>query len=197
MRITVFDTETTGLSHNKHEIIELAYISYDFGDCGDRSVHAKFESKINPQNIHLADPGALAVNGYQENDWKGAPDFKEIHENASKAFEESDLLLGQNLIFDLRFFREMCKRSNLPIPKFPPYLDSKAVADRLVKEGWLERSGMDYLCEHYKVESNGRAHTALVDCERTIKVWDKLIHDTGDEYEIYTIEKPYSRRRKK
>ena len=90
----------------------------------------------------------------------------------------------------------MCKRNNLPTPNYPPYLDSKAVADRLVNEGWIQKSSMDYLCEHYKIESNGRAHTALVDCERTIKVWDKLQQDIGDEYEIYTLEKPYNRRRK-
>ena len=196
MRITVFDTETTGLNHNRHEIIELAYVSYDCSDYGDRYVHDKFESKVKPQNIQNAEPEALAVNGYQENSWKNAPDFKEIHEVVCKAFEESDLLLGQNLIFDLRFFKQMCKRDNLPVPNFPPYLDSKAVADRLVKEGWLERSSMDYLCEHYKIESNGRAHTALVDCERTIKVWDKLINDIGDEYEIYTLDRPYNRRRR-
>lgn len=196
MRITVFDTETTGLNHQKHEIIELAFISYLYSDFGDRYVLKKFESKIKPKNIHLAESEALAVNGYDEKKWENAPEFTEVYETCLKAFEDSDLMLGQNLIFDLRFFNEMCKRNNLRPPNYPPYLDSKAVADRLVNEGWIQKSSMDYLCEHYKIESNGRAHTALVDCERTIKVWDKLQQDIGDEYEIYTLEKPYNRRRK-
>jgi len=197
MRITVFDTETTGLKHEKHEIIELAFISYLYSDYGDRYVLKKYESKIKPEKIYLAEAEALAINGYEEKKWKDAPKFVSIYEEVLEAFEDSDLLMGQNLIFDLRFFSEMCKRNNLPIPNYPPYLDSKAVADRLVREGWLEKSNMDYLCEHYKIELNGRAHTALVDCDRTIKVWDKLQQDIGDEYEIYTIEKPYNRRRKK
>tara|TARA_Y100000310_G_C20666241_1_gene807643 strand:- start:416 stop:1009 length:594 start_codon:yes stop_codon:yes gene_type:complete len=197
MRITVFDTETTGLKHEKHEIIELAFISYLYSDYGDRYVLKKYESKIKPEKIHLAEAEALVINGYEEKKWKDAPKFVSIYEEVLEAFEDSDLLMGQNLIFDLRFFSEMCKRNNLPIPNYPPYLDSKAVADRLVREGWLEKSNMDYLCEHYKIELNGRAHTALVDCDRTIKVWDKLQQDIGDEYEIYTIEKPYNRRRKK
>jgi len=196
MRITVFDTETTGLKHDKHEIIELAFISYLYSDFGDRYILEKFESKIKPQKIHLAEPQALAINGFEESKWKNAPEFSEVHNIALEAFEKSDLLLGQNLIFDLRFFNEMCKRDNLPAPKYPPYLDSKAVADRLVNEGWIKKSSMDYLCEHYKIKSHGRAHTALVDCERTIKVWDKLQQDIGDEYEIYTLDRPYRRRRR-
>lgn len=196
MRITVFDTETTGLKHQKHEIIELAFITYIFDDEGNRKELLRFESKIKPENIHLAEPEALAINGYEEKEWKDAPEFSEIYDIVKEAFESSELLMGQNLIFDLRFLNEMCKRNNLESPNYPPYLDSKATADRLVNEGWIKRSSMDYLCEYYGVESCGRAHTALVDCERTIKVWDKLQKDIGDEYEIYTFNSPYNRRRK-
>jgi len=194
MIITVFDTETTGLKSDKHEIIELAYIKFEYSDFGDRYVLKKFESKLKPQNIHLADSKALEINGYNEEEWKDAPDFTEIYEEVKKDFEESDLLLGQNLIFDLRFFNSMCKRNKLSPPEFPPYLDSKATADRLCNEGWLKRSSMDYLCEHYKIEQIGKAHTALVDCDRTIKVWDKLQADIGDQYEIYSFHNPYKRR---
>jgi|TARA_Y100000310_G_scaffold128529_1_gene127724 DNA polymerase III epsilon subunit-like protein len=195
MQITVFDTETTGLKHEKHEIIELAFISYIYDDDG-RHILKKYESKIKPQNIHLADSQALIINGYEDSKWVDAPEFCDIYDEVIKTFENSDLLLGQNLIFDLKFFNSMCQRNGLRVPKYPPYLDSKAVADRLVNEGWLKRSGMDYLCEYYKITSSGRAHTALVDCERTMKAWDKLQEDIGDEYEIYTFDKPYSRRRR-
>ena len=195
MQITVFDTETTGLKHDKHEIIELAFISYVYDD-ETRRVLKKFESKINPQNIHLANPQALAINGYEKNKWVNAPEFRDIYNEVIDTFENSDLLLGQNLIFDLRFFNSMCKRDGLRVPKYPPYLDSKATADRLVNEGWIQKSGMDYLCEYYKIKSNGRAHTALVDCERTMQAWDRLQEDIGDEYEIYTFENPYNRRRR-
>ena len=89
----------------------------------------------------------------------------------------------------------MCERNNLELISYPPYLDSKSIADRLVKEHWLRASGMDYLCKHYKVILTGKAHTALVDCERTIEVWDKLQADIGNQYEIFTYEHPYERKR--
>ena len=100
MVITVFDTETTGLRSERHEIIELAFITYLYDDDGNRSVLKKYESKIKPQNIHTAEPAALEINGYEESKWENAPDFSEIHEVVLKAFEDSDLLMGQNLIFE-------------------------------------------------------------------------------------------------
>lgn len=194
MKITVFDTETTGLDSRKHEIIEMAFITYLINDDGSKKEVEKLEVKVKPENIHLAEPEALQVNGYSEEKWVNSLPFEEVYEIFYNAFQNSDLMLGQNLIFDLKFFSKECKKRDLEIPKFPPYLDSKAVADRLVREGWLRKSSMDYLCEYYKVESNGRAHTALVDCERTMKVWSKLQEDVGEEYEIYTIQRPYRRR---
>ena len=107
--------------------------------------------------------------------------------------------MGQNLIFDLRFVTEICQRVGLSVPDYPAYLDTKSIADKLVKADWLERSGMDYLVEHYGIKVEGRAHTALVDCERTMLVWDKLLEEVGEEYSLYTFEEPYEpyRKRKK
>ena len=101
--------------------------------------------------------------------------------------KESDLLLGQNLIFDLRFLQ----KASMTEIDFPPYIDTKAMADFLVRKNWLRRSKMDYLVEHYNVEVKGRAHTALVDCYRTYEVFKKLLSDIGD-YDLYTFEKPYN-----
>ena len=46
---------------------------------------------------------------------------------------------------------------------------------------------MDYLVEHYNVKVDGRAHTALVDCERTMLVFDELMRDVNQEYEVTNI----------
>jgi DNA polymerase III epsilon subunit-like protein len=55
---------------------------------------------------------------------------------------------------------------------------------------------MDYLVEHYKVQVEGRAHTALVDCERTMLVFDELLRDVNQDYEMFTFENPYQRRKR-
>ncbi len=196
MILTVLDTETTGLDADIHEIIQIATITYVISGEGDRYVLKKYEKKINPQQLHTAQERALQINGFTIEDWSGAPNASEVMPEIKEIVEGSDILVGQNLIFDLRFINEVCHRNGIDPPDFPPYIDTKSIADRLVRANWLQRSGMDYLVEHYEVQVKGRAHTALVDCERTMAVFDELMRDVNQEYDLYTFEEPYKRRRK-
>jgi len=189
--ITVLDTETTGLNPKRHEVIEVAYISYVIDREGKFFLLRRFESKIAPTNIGGANPKALEINGYTKEKWRDAPDKASVLCTVSKAISETDVLIGQNLIFDLRFLDKEFERYKIDPPFYPPYVDTKAMADVLVKKNWLRRSKMDYLVEHYGVKVSGRAHTALVDCARTYEVWQRLLNDTDGEYDLYTFENPY------
>ena len=196
MILTVLDTETTGLDSDIHEIIQIATISYVVSGEGDRYVTKKFEKKINPEQLHTASEKALEINGFSLEEWKGSPDASEVMLEIKEIIEGSDILVGQNLIFDLNFIHEICHRNEIEPPNFPPYIDTKSIADRLVRANWIQRSGMDYLVEHYGVKVEGRAHTALVDCERTMLVFDELMRDVNEDYELFTFKKPYKRRRR-
>ena len=196
MILTVLDTETTGLDADIHEIIQIATISYVVSNDGDRYVTKKYEKKINPIRLHTASEKALEINGFTHEEWRGSPDAADVMPELKEIIENSDILVGQNLIFDLNFINEICHRNNIEPPSFPPYIDTKSIADRLVNAHWLQRSGMDYLVEHYKVQVEGRAHTALVDCERTMLVFDELMRDVDEDYELFTFENPYKRRRR-
>ncbi len=197
MILTVFDTETTGLNPDKHEILQAGLLSLILDRDGNHYILKEKEYKIKPERLDLASPRALQVNGYTDSEWEGAPSFESVIEKMRPIIEESDVFLGQNLIFDMRFVDEICKRKNIECPEFPAYIDTKEMADKLVNAEWLKRSGMDYLVEHYNVEVEGRAHTALVDCWRTFKVWQKLLKDSGEEYSLFTFDSPYDSYRRK
>lgn len=197
MILTVLDTETTGLDRDIHEIIQIATISYVVSGEGDRFVTKKFEKKINPQQLHTASEKALEINGFSLEEWNGSPNADEVMLEVKEIIEGSDILVGQNLIFDLNFIHEICHRNEIDPPNFPPYIDTKSIADRLVRANWLQRSGMDYLVEHYGVKVEGRAHTALVDCERTMLVFDELMRDVNEDYELFTFVEPYKIRRRR
>ena len=195
MILTVIDTETTGLSKEVHEIIDIALISYVISENGERFVVNKYNSKIKPAHIETASPVALKINHYKEEEYIDAPDHVDVLPMVRKMIEDSDVLIGQNLIFDLQFINAACEKLYGEDDKvyFPPYIDTKAMADVLRKKDIIEKSGMDYLCEHYGVVFTGKAHTALVDCERTMQVFDKLTQDCKD-YELYSYESPYDPR---
>lgn len=198
MILTVFDTETSGLNPDKHEILEIALLTFIIDNDGEEHILKQYEQKLKPKNIHLANSRALQINGYSEEAWKDSIEFEAAYGDINDIFEKSDILLGQNLIFDIRFLDEMCKRSSLSYPDYPAYIDTKEMADKLVRAEWIKKSGMDYLVEHYGVVTKGRAHTALADCWRTYEVWKKLLVDCGEEYQVFTADEPYdyySRRR--
>jgi DNA polymerase-3 subunit epsilon len=197
MILTVLDTETTGLDPDIHEIIQIAAISYIIDKSGERYILKKYEKKIDPKQLHTASEKALEINGFSISDWEGSSEPEDVMNDIKEIISKSDIMLGQNLIFDLRFINEICHRNNIEPPDYPPYIDTKSIADRLVKAHWLQRSGMDYLVEHYQIKVKGRAHTALVDCERTMLVFDELLRDVNQEYDVYTFQSPYKAKRRK
>lgn len=187
--ITVLDTETTGLNPNLHEIIEFAALMYEPKEDGSYDLKRKVKFKVKPKNLHLAEETALKINGYTKEKWSKAKYIDNHLSTIKEIIETSDTLLGQNLIFDLRFITAHFIHSGNQLPKFPKYIDTKHMASNLVKEGKLKRTSMDYMCEHFKVKFNGRAHTALVDCERTFLVWQHLSKFTSAEEFCFDI--PY------
>jgi len=173
MIITVIDTETTGFDMLKHEIIEIAAVKV-MSKNNKFEALGEFQAKVIPERIEWAAPQALKVNGYTEEAWLNARSFKEVGPEFAKFIKDSDIHIGQNLVFDYRFITKAFNQHNLEVPAFKRYFDTKLMADSLVHDKKLERSGLDFLCEHYKIKTIGRAHTALTDCKRTLVLFDKL-----------------------
>jgi DNA polymerase III epsilon subunit family exonuclease len=190
MIITVIDTETTGLDKSKHEIIEIAMISYVISEDGEKYVLKKLNTKVKPRHIETASPKALEINHYNEEEWKDAPDISEVLPRVEEIINGSQVLIGQNLIFDLRYISNAFEDNGYKIPNYPAYIDTKAMADVLRKKKIITSSSMDNLCKHYDIQFSGDAHSAFTDCERTMKVWDKLLEDCGD-YDFYSYSDPY------
>ncbi len=190
MYITVLDTETTGLDLKKHQIIQLGLMHYSIEDYGDLKLLEKIQFNIKPSNIKAASPQALIINGYTEEDWKNSTSFIKCFSVLNDLFIKSDFLLGQNLIFDLRFIAKEYWRYGLKMPKIPKYVDTKYMGDCLVREGKLYSSSMDNMCKHFNIKYSGRAHTALADCERTVKIWERLNKFIENKY--FTFEEPYN-----
>lgn len=190
MKLLVLDTETTGLDLIKHEIIQIGFLFIEMDTSDVYNLLSETEIKIKPMHLQTAEPAALAINGFSAYEWKDADTIEKHFEEIKNKIEEADALLGQNLIFDLRFIKQAFENFNVSPPKFPPYMDTKWIANQLMNEGKLKSTSMDKMCKHYNIKFEGKAHTALVDCKRTLEVWKKLTEQV-DDIPFFTFASPY------
>lgn len=190
MRITVLDTEATGLDISVHEMIQLGIIEMELKESGDLRILKEHEYKFAPKRLDKADKKALELNGFSQERWAGARrDISSILPVLDEIWQNSDFLLGQNLIFDLRYITKAYHQLGLIRPVYPKYIDTKYMGSVLVSEGFLKNSSMDNMCNFFKIKFKGKAHDALTDCRRTIDVWQQLHKYTNEEY--FSFKEPY------
>jgi DNA polymerase III epsilon subunit-like protein len=190
MILTFLDIETTGLKLDQHEIIEFGAkrIELDSQTLSFNSLDS-YSFRIKPLHISQASDFALKLNGYTEEKWSKAIHPKESVYLMKGLIESTDVLVGQNLIFDLRFIKKVFKKYKNSV-LFPKYLDTKQMAE----ESGEENTSLEGLCTKYNVQFIGDAHTALVDCDRTYKVFKELLHRSVPKY--FTFSQPFQSERR-
>ena len=188
MIITFIDTETTGLDLFRHEVIDIAALQVSWVD-NDFIEISRFDSKINPKKLNEASEVALKINGFTKKKWKDAPQAGSVLSIVRNYIQSSDVVSGQNLIFDYRFINKMFASEEQEKPNWPKYIDTKWMADQLVHDKKLKRSSLDFLCEHYQIPTIGRAHTAMTDVLRTFELFKVLIKETETNY--LSFDKPF------
>ncbi len=167
MKLAFLDTETTGLSNQDHEIIELALVIIEDGE---RIYEKSF--KIKPQHIHTASPRALEINGYDEAVWasEGYCWSPQACERLAKHLEGA-VIVGHNVQFDVGFLRAVFRQQRVSF-RFPPILDTKTLA-RIV---WgFDRLSMDHIRENVEGMTKDGGHRALKDVEDCIFIYEKFI----------------------
>ena len=164
------DTETTGLSAQKHEIIEFAAVRETDG--------AEICFKIQPQHIETAHPKALEVNGYTEEAWSLAITPEEAVERIilfAQGCEMAPMYAGHNVSFDWRHLQSLFERVGR-IDEWPFHyhsVDTMTLAREHLKPLGQRSISLDALCNTLGISNEG-AHTALADVRRTMAVWNKL-----------------------
>ncbi len=98
----VFDTETTGLSADKDDIIQFSAVKAKANGDGTYTILEKFDTYINP-GYHIPDE-ASKVNGITDETVKDAPDKNVAARRIEEFLGSSPVLVGYNSIsFDEKF----------------------------------------------------------------------------------------------
>lgn len=157
---TVFDLETTGCSHYRDRIVEIAAVRAEL----DGSL-SRFCSLVNP-GVPIP-VQATKVHGITNDMVADAPKF---HDVAYKFldFAKGSKLVAHNARFDLSFLQESLSRSGLPLWKGGSY-DSIILA-RKAYPG-LPSYSLQSLRGHFALDDEGQAHRAAADSEWTMQIF--------------------------
>jgi len=159
----VFDLETTGLSPEKDEIIEISGVKVRNGQiCGE------FSSLINPgRPIPYS---ATSINGITDDMVRDEPPLRQALQDFL-AFTGNDILVGHNIhSFDMNFLHNGAARE-LHRNIGNDYIDTLHLAKSYLPG--LHRHRLTDIAAYFRIETKG-AHRALNDCIMNQKCYEEI-----------------------
>ncbi len=158
-----FDLETTGLSPEMDEIIEIGALKVIDGKVADRFMEfVKPEKPISSKITEITGITNEMVSGAR----KTEDIIKEFVE-----FCENHVLVGHNIMFDYKFCKKYANRYGYSFEK--KGIDTLKIARNVHRE--LESKSLGMLCEQYQI-NNQAAHRAYHDALATAKLYQCLAH---------------------
>ena len=159
-----YDTETTGVRHDKDRIIEIAA----FDPVLDRT----FESLINPKCPIPKE--ATAIHHITDEMVEEAPSFEEVAKDFINFCSGDCVLIAHNNdAFDKPFIESEFERNQVPFPDWP-FIDSLKFSRKYRPD--LPRHSLQHLREYHGIEANN-AHRALDDVIILHQVFSIMIDD--------------------
>ena len=162
----IFDLETTGISPNYDEVIEISALRVKGGEVVD-----EFNTLVNPgRKIPF---GATKVNGITNAMVAEAPAFSHVLAEFLD-FAEGLVLVGHNIArFDMKFIWRDAEQYFGEIPQ-NNYVDTLQVARKHLPK--MDHHRLVDLAEYYGISSEG-AHRALNDCYMNQKVYECMVSE--------------------
>lgn len=175
LSFTVIDIETTGLSPEYDEIIELSAVRIENGQ-----TTCSFSSLVKPHPLPdgtYVDSYISDLTGITNDMLSTAPDIDSILGDYID-FLGDTVLVGHNVNFDINFLYDFSELI-LSTPLSNNFVDTMRISRRLHPE--FQHHRLSDLCKRYSIE-HSNAHRSLSDCEATVKCFFSLQEDMLNNY---------------
>ena len=181
-KILCFDVETTGLSREEDEILQLSIV--------DGTGKTVFNEYIKPTR-HESWDGAEAIHGISPSDVADKPTIEEYRDTLNDIFKDVQLLVGYNNIYvDNAFLKE----AGIQIPEDAKMYDVMLKFAPIYGE-WNEMR-QDYkwqklakCAEYYGFHGDGQFHDSLEDVRATLHCFNSMISEGQVKEKEVTAEK--------
>jgi DNA polymerase-3 subunit epsilon len=179
-KLLILDVETTGLSHFKDSIVEIAAYYYE-----NNKKKKIFNMSCKPKKGSSVEPGSIAAGivpytnmSYEELYWK----FIEFLDSIVNKFDKEDklILTAYNSAFDEKFIRQFFKDNNNKF--YGSYFKTKSLdvlhlahMHMIVNNIKYDKLNLKSTCENLKVKvDEDKTHRALYDVNLTQQVLAKV-----------------------
>ena len=168
--INFIDIETTGFGFKKLDrIVEFAILKYE-----------PFKKEIIDQVVELINPEIVISNevskihGIKNEHVKNKPIMEEKINLLIEMMSENNYVAGHNIDrFDIPFIFQEIIRTGKQIPRNFYIVDTFKLSKKLIPD--LKSYSLDSLCDYFEIDKTKRiVHGALIDCELTKEVFNKL-----------------------
>lgn len=166
--IIALDTETSGLDHNKHELIEFS--GFRLGP--DQKIIEELTIKVNMERPEDADPDSLMINKYHERDWSSAVSQKEAAGEIA-GFLDGSVIVGHNINFDRRFIAKMMSKTRTRHQVPFRMIDTKTLCIAHLARYGLEQYSLLRCCEFLSIPMSSH-HTARSDALACLEIFRTL-----------------------
>lgn len=164
-----FDLETTGLSSETDQIIEIGALKVNDGKVVGRFMEfVKPDKKISQMITNIT--------GITNDMVADARDTQEIIRDFVN-FCEDYVVVGHNIMFDYKFCKLYANKYGYSFEK--KGIDTLKIARKIHKE--FESKSLGVLCAHYEIE-NKAAHRAYHDALATAKLYQCMAHYYEAQY---------------
>ena len=174
---TCIDIETTGLSPQYDDIIEVSGIKVENG-----KTVSTFSETINIGRP--LPPFITALTGITDSELQKSNCAENVLTRFT-TFVGGDILLGHNVNFDINFLYDNCLNKT-GILFENDFVDTLKIGKRLLPH--LKHHKLDDLAAYYDIPPR-TLHRALGDCEMTVNCYFKMLDDIEDELTFYTAKR--------
>lgn len=190
MRFNVVDIETTGLSYETDEIVEIAAVKFDGPkEIGRISFLVKPKKPLTEENLE-----ALAINKIDPKDLEGKPSIEEVLPKIAE-FCGDDVVIGHNFKdFDFNFINEATLKGELEPIRGEVFCSLKIARLALEKFKHVVNHKLETLIKFYEIPvDETKLHRAVHDCYYNGLVFWKLMESLGikDMEGLYRQQAPW------
>lgn len=165
------DVETTGLSPDIHEIIEVAALVIDGKNFNEIK---SFSCKIKPEHIERAEKEALKINGYSPEKWREVIPAKEAFNKVAN-ISPNGVITGWDVAFDWEFLEHAFTREGI-IHKFDYHkIDVPSIVySKLIKMGSFSSLSLRNVAPIFDIKLP-IVHSAIEDIRATYEIFKRVL----------------------